>query len=374
MPSATLRKRMHALERAAASAKQHSPDLASSSSHSAYIESDVPSSCEEEDSHYDESPLRASRSPPRVRFQENSRQTEHLDDTEDAHRSWYHFDPIVFLALLSPVGNWITGGDHVKNILLLAFLVFYLHHIIEGELSVFPQRFPFVTELQFRGDFSADNDDVARRLARSELHKLELLFLALSVASPFLGATFMHRAAGVLGGENVVSSFSVGLFVLATGIRPWSHLIERLSSRTSELQYTIHSAPRSPVDDLQGQMELLQQRLQVLEEKHKERGGVEEVYEYIDHELASVEKRLRRRDHRVTASLDVLQAKLQHALNHDDVAIAVTGPKSSLFDTCLSVLLFPPMLVRIMEQFLINIVVNAACMIAAYPGVGTVKT
>jgi len=39
---------------------------------------------------------------------------------EEFHRSaWYKFDPAVLLALISPVGNWLTGGDHVKNLLFL---------------------------------------------------------------------------------------------------------------------------------------------------------------------------------------------------------------------------------------------------------------
>jgi hypothetical protein len=38
----------------------------------------------------------------------------------------------VLLALAPPTGNWLTGGDHVKDLLLLLLLVFYLHQIVEG--------------------------------------------------------------------------------------------------------------------------------------------------------------------------------------------------------------------------------------------------
>lgn len=47
-------------------------------------------------------------------------------------RAWYEFDLAVVVALVSPIGNWLTGGDHVKNLLLIIFLIFYLHQIIEG--------------------------------------------------------------------------------------------------------------------------------------------------------------------------------------------------------------------------------------------------
>lgn len=54
-----------------------------------------------------------------------------LPDTVN-ERAWYDFDFSVVLALLSPIANWLTGSDYVKNVLLVLLLVFYLHQIIEG--------------------------------------------------------------------------------------------------------------------------------------------------------------------------------------------------------------------------------------------------
>jgi len=48
-------------------------------------------------------------------------------------RAWYEFDLAVVVALVSPIGNWLTGTDHVKNILLIVLLIFYLHQIIESK-------------------------------------------------------------------------------------------------------------------------------------------------------------------------------------------------------------------------------------------------
>jgi hypothetical protein len=48
-------------------------------------------------------------------------------------RAWYEFDLAVFVALVSPLGNWLTGGDHIKNLILLCFLLYYLHQLIERE-------------------------------------------------------------------------------------------------------------------------------------------------------------------------------------------------------------------------------------------------
>ena len=47
-------------------------------------------------------------------------------------RAWYEFDLAVVVALVSPIGNWLTGGDHIKNLLLIVLLIFYLHQIIES--------------------------------------------------------------------------------------------------------------------------------------------------------------------------------------------------------------------------------------------------
>ncbi|PPR08285.1 hypothetical protein CVT24_001127 [Panaeolus cyanescens] len=51
-------------------------------------------------------------------------------------RAWYEFDLAVVVALVSPIGNWLTGGDHIKNLLLIVLLIFYLHQIIEGEFTL----------------------------------------------------------------------------------------------------------------------------------------------------------------------------------------------------------------------------------------------
>lgn len=53
--------------------------------------------------------------------------------TSPTSRAWYEFDLAVVVALVSPIGNWLTGTDHVKNILLIVLLIFYLHQIIESK-------------------------------------------------------------------------------------------------------------------------------------------------------------------------------------------------------------------------------------------------
>lgn len=72
--------------------------------------------------------------------------------------------------------------------------------------------------------------------AHGELRTLELMYLFLSVLAPFLGATLLrHVSHAVTGSHEALSWFSTALFVLATGLRPWMHLIDRLKGRSEAL-------------------------------------------------------------------------------------------------------------------------------------------
>lgn len=75
-----------------------------------------------------------------------------------------------------------------------------------------------------------------QQIGASELRKIEILFLCLTSLSPFLGAAFIRYATAAIIGPESISWFNVGLFVLATGVRPWAHLVERLKNRTGDLQ------------------------------------------------------------------------------------------------------------------------------------------
>ncbi|KAI6002479.1 hypothetical protein F5J12DRAFT_928203 [Pisolithus orientalis] len=99
-----------------------------------------------------------------------------LSDLRRMMKAWYEFDLAITVALVSPVGNWLTGGDHVKNVMLLLLLVFYLHQIIEGHGADHTLR---------AKDASAE--DRYTRIASSELRAFELFYLALTILSPCLG-------------------------------------------------------------------------------------------------------------------------------------------------------------------------------------------
>ncbi|KIL64374.1 hypothetical protein M378DRAFT_163410 [Amanita muscaria Koide BX008] len=158
-------------------------------------------------------------------------------------RAWYEFDLAVLVALVSPIGHWLTGGDYIKNLLLIILVIYYLHQIIEVPWTIYekarlyrplPPSPPSTVEEKYQ------------LIAASELRKIELFFLALTAISPFIGAAFLRYATKVTFGPEAVSWFNVILFILATGMRPWAHIVERLKQRTSDLHDVIQYAAPAP--------------------------------------------------------------------------------------------------------------------------------
>jgi len=175
-------------------------------------------------------------------------------------RAWYKFDLAVAVALVSPIGNWLAGTDHVKNILLITLLIFYLHQIAESEQLHYSPHCLYLTTFSvprslyqksrprdrgYRLSPPADPvlaESCYANRAASELKKFES-FLFLTFASPTVGAALLRYATDAILGPAAVSRFSACLFALATGMRPWAHLVERLSHRTAELHDSSATLP-----------------------------------------------------------------------------------------------------------------------------------
>lgn len=58
-------------------------------------------------------------------------------EIEEPTSRWFGYDLSIIVALVSPIGNMLTGGDHVKNILLILLLIYYLYQLVEGEHGLF---------------------------------------------------------------------------------------------------------------------------------------------------------------------------------------------------------------------------------------------
>ncbi|KJA26608.1 hypothetical protein HYPSUDRAFT_63850 [Hypholoma sublateritium FD-334 SS-4] len=213
-------------------------------------------------------------------------------------RAWYEFDLAVVVALVSPLGNWLTGTDHVKNLLLIVLLVFYLHQIIEVPWTLYQNARPRAPPPPSPAD-NTDADERAAALAASELRRFELFFLALTVASPLAGAALLRYATDALLGPAAVSWFSTALFVLATGLRPAAHLAERLAQRTTALHAAAaHGAPQQTTA-----VRALEERIARLEaalEKTAERAAraADDAHAHVDDAVDAVAHALRAHERR----------------------------------------------------------------------------
>lgn len=70
---------------------------------------------------------------------------------------WADLDLSIIVAIVSPIGNWLTGGDHIKNLVLVILLIFYLHQLIEGTyitMSAHIQLDGYVGILQCHGSYT----------------------------------------------------------------------------------------------------------------------------------------------------------------------------------------------------------------------------
>ena len=138
------------------------------------------------------------------------------------------------------------------------------------------------------------------QLAASELRRFEFFFLLLTFLSPFFGAFLLRYVTASILGPEAVSWFSTGLFVLATGVRPWTHLVERLSQRTMALQSYVHRP--SPIHAASEEQHLLlEKRVAEMEKslskiKSQVARTTEDICEYVDDAVGTMEHAMRKQE------------------------------------------------------------------------------
>lgn len=138
------------------------------------------------------------------------------------------------------------------------------------------------------------------QLAASELRRFEFFFLFLTFLSPFFGAFLLRYVTASILGPDAVSWFSTGLFVLATGVRPWTHLVERLGQRTTALQSYVHRPSPLHVASEEQHL-LLEKRVAEMEKalnkiKSQVAHTTEDVCEYVDDAVGAVEHAMRKQE------------------------------------------------------------------------------
>ncbi|KAJ7438073.1 hypothetical protein FB451DRAFT_1570485 [Mycena latifolia] len=222
---------------------------------------------------------------------------------------WYKPSYPVLLALAPPVGNWLTGGDHLKDALLLLLLVFYLHQLIEVPWRLYHAARPRLPS----SPAAAGPPTHSAARAASSLRALELLLLLLCLAAPPLGAlllrAFLSPSSASASASTSASGstqpqpeplswFSTTLFAFLTSLRPLRELITRVAARSSTLHALAHShSSPSPSSQVDAEVEALRNRLARLEARVAAQDGA--LVTYVDDALAPVEKAVRRVERRV---------------------------------------------------------------------------
>ncbi|KAF7373143.1 OTU domain-containing protein [Mycena sanguinolenta] len=195
---------------------------------------------------------------------------EHEYADQHTPRPWYNPSLSVLFALAPPIGNWLTGGDHLKDFLLLALLVWYLHQLVEIPWSLYHAARPRVHRHS-----PLVHGPPNRRAARAvaALRTTELLLLALCVAAPVLGVTLLRSLASFSSPRGANGGTSV--FALVTAIRPLRELVSRISSRTSTLHSIVHAHTSLSQQSTSASTELaeLKEKISRLEAAVKELAG-----------------------------------------------------------------------------------------------------
>ncbi|KAI9057586.1 hypothetical protein FKP32DRAFT_1598168 [Trametes sanguinea] len=238
--------------------------------------------------------------------------------------SWADLDLSIIVALVSPIGNWLTGGDHIKNLFLIILLIFYLHQIVEIPWQLYLSSRPRKHAKRTVASKHHRDEDAAARLAalaENELRRHELFYLGLAIASPFIGAAFLRYVLSALGDNQALSWFSTTLFVLATGIRPWTHLINRLNERTEELHDALHTPDEESLAHIQEEtqraldtalkrIDALEREIQELREGVRRSDQLREVCDGLSEILGDVERATKRNERKTDNMRSAMGARL----------------------------------------------------------------
>ncbi|KAG0250513.1 hypothetical protein BG011_008283 [Mortierella polycephala] len=217
----------------------------------------------------------------------------HADYSSGAH-SW----PILF-AVLPPLGSLAFGKAEIfSDILTLTLIAFFIYNIIKVPWELYyAARTRRI--LLSSASVNAPTDPVLeqrRKSAASSLRHQEFLSLLFVLASPFLGGyTLQYLKTFFSSYENFLSALNIELFIIASGIRPLSHLIGLLKSRALFLQEQAHY-PDSEVEQLKRKVASIEAELAQLRRGYATKRDVLQVQDNVEPTLHHLTKQIKRHD------------------------------------------------------------------------------
>jgi hypothetical protein len=168
--------------------------------------------------------------------------------------------------------------------------------------------------------------------ASNELYLHELLALLSCFLFPIIGAYLLHSIRGYLSrpSEGLVSNYNLTIFLLASELRPVSHLFKLIQARTLHLQRVVHANPYDNINrestgdikELVRRLEDLEARTLVTEPNHASSGSeptmnnkqaaliTTEVRRTLQPELDALNRAVRRYEKRATLQTMQTESRL----------------------------------------------------------------
>ena len=200
-----------------------------------------------------------------------------------------------------------------------------------------------------RSSASKSRQTDAHEDAESELRWHELTALFACFISPVIGAWLLHAIRGQLSrpSEGLVSNYNLTIFLLGAELRPLSHLIKMVQSRTLYLQRTLNSNPyeeekvdKDKVQDLGKRLDELEAHIADKSAAHIANGNPSasntgqvstEVRKNLQPELDALNRAVRRYEKRATILTLQTEARLQdlEARMADAITLAAAAERST---------------------------------------------
>ena len=181
----------------------------------------------------------------------------------------------------------------------------------------------------------------------SELHIHELLALSSCFLFPIVGAWLLHTIRSQLSrpSEGLVSNYNLTIFLLASELRPLSHLIKMVQARTLYLQRTINtsttaedSSSSSTIVDLSSRLNDLEAHVAAAANTATNPSSpattaqlTTEVRKYVQPDLDALNRAVRRYEKRATLLTMQTESRLQdlEARMSDAITLAAAAERSS---------------------------------------------
>lgn len=168
-----------------------------------------------------------------------------------------------------------------------------------GHIAPYSHPFQARTRRILHADAEWDQEDqlsrrAERNAAASELRRAELISLAALVLSPLAGSWLLTWLMETFtDGNRYLNKFNIRLFMLASGIRPWSHALSLFRQRLLHLQEVVHY-PSSKFETLQRRVIRLESDLSTMRKLVAMKTDVSLLREGIDLPLTQLSRSMRR--------------------------------------------------------------------------------